>query len=468
MKNWVLGLFLVFTMFLTISLWVMENVGWALFALFLWSFLREGLKERRAQQEIYGKSNGRTHWPAAPRSDFLPSAWTFWRGQFRKLALGSEQDRFVVDKALWVFALIVVIGAFNNFESWGRSIDIIGYNRWTLLLYSHVYWLRRYFSPAVEQRMLWPFFGAIVAGVYGLHQTFTGVNLLRGPDFHMGTMGSLWRAYGFFNLPLTYAYAIGMVFFVALAYLLVAGQEHWRKGQWGFGPQGLKTTVLMAALATPITFAAILASGTRGAYLALLGGMVVLPFMMGRRWVIPSFLGMAILLGGLFVALPDLKDRFVSIANVTTDRSNTGRFDIWRGHWAIFKDHYIVGSGLAYNNSLVKSYYEKLGIEDGLVSHAHSNYLQMLAGTGSLGFVAWSVFCLYFLWLAAHLWWRLDPQQLWWRSLALGIFLAQIFHHIGGFTEVNFTDSEVLHQLLLMWATLVALNKASQKPKTVY
>lgn len=449
MKNWVLGMFLVFATALTISLWVMENVAWALFALFLWSFFWEGFKERKAQRESQG-----------PTSSGPTSSWSFWRSKFRSLALGSEQDRFLVDKALWAFALVVTIGAFNNFESWSRSIDIFGHNRWVVLLYSHAYWLRRFFSAHLEQRMFWPLFGAAVAGVYGLHQTFTGVNLLRGPDFFMGPMGNLWRAYGFFNLPLTYAYAIGMLFFIALAYLIVAGKAHWRKGQWGFGSDGLKTTVLMAALTVPVSFAAVFASGTRGAYLAVLGGLACLPFMMGRRWLLPSFVGMALVLGGLFVALPDLRDRFVSIANVTTDKSNTGRFDIWRGHWAIFKDHYIVGSGLAYNNYLVKYYYEKLGIEDGVVSHAHNNYLQMLAGTGVLGFLAWSVFCLYFLWLAAHLWWKLDPAHLWWRSLALGIFLAQVFHHIGGLTEVNFTDSEVLHQLLLLWAVLVVIKSA--------
>ncbi len=416
LEKWIKFLFGLFCVTLFVSIAAMELVSSLIVITFVASFLSEARKNSLS-----------------------------FKIQAKMLLLGAPSNKFILDKLLWSYWFIVSIGSFVHFESISRSIDIIGYARWIVLLYVYVYFLRRYFSNDWSRGLRYVFPMLIFVSVYAIFQMFTGMDLVRGPGKSMDTFGELYRAAGFFSMSLTFAYCVGMAFFVSLAYLLVCGRKI---------SDRLFGLSLVAASAGMI---AIVASGTRGAWLALVAGLFLLPLLLGRRWILPGYITVFATLALILFAVPDFRTRMSSITNLSKGHSNYSRIQIWQGHWEIFKDHPIIGSGLAQNNKIVKYYYEKLGIENGQLGHAHNNYLQMLAGTGFLGFLTWFLFCFYFLRLSFRLWRTLPQDELWFRSLALGIFLAQIYHHVGGMTEANFTDGEVAHQLVLLWAVLIGI-----------
>lgn len=82
--------------------------------------------------------------------------------------------------------------------------------------------------------------------------------------------------------------------------------------------------------------------------------------------------------------------------------------------------------------------------------HAHSNYLHSLAETGVAGLVGLLV--LQFQWLAA-IWRASHRHRLWWG------FSAALFLVLGGITEANWIDSEVVILGSLLTASILARSR---------
>jgi O-antigen ligase len=131
---------------------------------------------------------------------------------------------------------------------------------------------------------------------------------------------------------------------------------------------------------------------------------------------------------------------------------------VWKANWLIFLDHPLLGVGLGLNTPLMPQYYAQLGYPtETFKSHAHNDLLQMLAGVGLFGALCYIIFCAWFLRAAYLTWRRLPSNATWYRSLALGSFLAQIYFHIGALTQCNFTNGINNHLLIFLWALTAAL-----------
>jgi O-antigen ligase len=92
--------------------------------------------------------------------------------------------------------------------------------------------------------------------------------------------------------------------------------------------------------------------------------------------------------------------------------------------------------------------------------HAHSNFFEMLGGTGLIGltaFLAWSWFTLS---LANRLRKRfLESGDAVLSDLCFGILVALILLHVNGLTNVNFWEGKVMHQQMLAIAILLVLDR---------
>ena len=109
--------------------------------------------------------------------------------------------------------------------------------------------------------------------------------------------------------------------------------------------------------------------------------------------------------------------------------------------------------GYGENIAALPEYYKKLGAPaDMLVSHAHNQYLHMLAGTGVIGLIIYLVIVLYFLILALRVWYRLSSRETYHQGLALGLVGAQVAFLVGGFTEANLEHSKMKHTVIFLWA----------------
>lgn len=348
---------------------------------------------------------------------------------FKALKLG-------IDPIIWGFVAIVGVSLYLHTESPAAFMEYFGDMRWVFLLYTFTFLLRK--SEVVPDRgILWAMVvGIMFAGLYGLFQFLTGLNPTSSHRI-LAPAGDFFRATGFFSMPLTFGYSLGM------GGLLLFGLSNKQAST-------RKKMLLYAAISAAIL--GVMVSLTRGAWVSAVicfTGFGVMQFGMNRVW--KYLAGFLVLLALILVSSESLRLRVASIVD-TQNHSNNVRFNIWRANFAMFKDHPILGIGFGQNKKSLPEYYAKTEIAEDFVGHAHSNYMQFLSGTGLLGLFCYLFMCFYFLRLAYQLW----KTQGVYSGLGLGSFWAQMYMHIGGLTECNFTDGEVTHMVVLCWALVAA------------
>jgi O-antigen ligase len=188
---------------------------------------------------------------------------------------------------------------------------------------------------------------------------------------------------------------------------------------------------------------ALMTTQSRGAWLGALFVVFVYLCFERRRWLI-GFLPLAV---ASTLAIGHLSPRMGQSIGTDIDRSSSERLHVWEGYWEIFKEHPWFGIGLSQGDKYLPEYYERLGIVEPFVSHAHNVPLQWAAGAGVFSLMLYVWISLWFL-LAA---WRLRTRSPW----GWGLFLAQIFWQFGGLTQANFFDAEVNHIIVFTWALIL-------------
>jgi O-antigen ligase len=151
--------------------------------------------------------------------------------------------------------------------------------------------------------------------------------------------------------------------------------------------------------------------------------------------------------GALLVVLsqtPLIRQRLLdSVGTATRQR-------LWLANWEFFKMRPLTGVGWRQNQELsgiyLKSLYPGQRIFQG---HAHNNFLDILAGTGTLGTLAWLTWCGVVFWVI----WPSARKSV---GFARGLFCAWIVFHLNGLTQLNFWEAKVTHQMMLMiaWSLL--------------
>lgn len=300
--------------------------------------------------------------------------------------------------------------------------------------------MKKYFSPKIEKHFKFILTCTAIVGFYGIIQMFTRIDLIRDSNEHMSAIGDYYRATGFFTVPLTYAYCIGMVGIFGFTALLMQIKE--------------KRKYILPLLATVMTIGAIIASSTRGAWIAFFVAIMAMTYLMDKKKALLTFV-ISLLVAGPMMFEPTIQKRAMSIFDMKTQASNTERIDLWRTNFEIFKDHPILGVGLERGRRHLGEYYQKLGITNGFDGHAHNDFLNTLSGVGFPGAIAWIVFCLYFLTLSYRLFRKTTDCRL--QILTLGALGAQIYFYIGGLTQCNFSDNEVNHILIFIWSLLIGI-----------
>lgn len=141
---------------------------------------------------------------------------------------------------------------------------------------------------------------------------------------------------------------------------------------------------------------------SRGAMLGVAAGVVTAGLLF-TPWVLLPVTGVAGLLAWLS---PLVRQRIISIMDLTTDVSNVGRLNIWEGALKLIRDHPWFGVGPGNFHEVYQSY-SVPGFEHFLTPH--STYLTMLAGWGIVGAV---LFFGWIAWVVLRAWRRgLSPLQ---------------------------------------------------------
>jgi O-antigen ligase len=197
--------------------------------------------------------------------------------------------------------------------------------------------------------------------------------------------------YGPFVNENHFAQAIELTLPAALVLLAVNARQLRRKG----GSRQLAAVmVLGSSVATVVTAAAMLRSGSRGGALFLLAALaltLVLWFrprrFRGRKWPawIAGLVLIAVVAGLSWTRLPELEEGFRDLVAVEGVDGNT-RWDLWRGTIDSFLRSPIVGSGLGSYRAVIGL--DKPATGSAVLEQAHNDWLEWASTTGAVGLIA--------------------------------------------------------------------------------
>ena len=250
--------------------------------------------------------------------------------------------------------------------------------------------------------------------------------------------------YGPFVNENHFAQAVELTLPAALVLLAVNVRQLRRKG----GSRQLAAVmVLGSAVATVVTTAAMLRSGSRGGALFLLVALALTlvlwfrPFRFrGRRWpaVVVGVVLAAVIAGLSWTRLPELEQGFRDLVVVEGVDGNT-RWDLWTGTVDSLRRSPVVGSGLGSYRHVIGM--DKPATGASVLEQAHNDWLEWASTTGVVGILALVVFVGGIVALLAP--WRVRRLRFEVRYALAGIALvlvATALHEIVGFglqTPVN-------------------------------
>lgn len=255
---------------------------------------------------------------------------------------------------------------------------------------------------------------------------------------YQGYMG-IHRAAGFFGHPMTFAGYLC----VFLPVLLVCFFERNLLGKFRY----------ISGIAFVMGSIALFFNGTRGAWLAIAPVVlfIISYYMLQNKKYFVLGLVFIITSSGILLNNDRFLERISSVTNMTTVGSNTERLLMWKSAYNMFMDHPVLGVGLGqYKDNYQKKYILPEAREPNL-THAHSNYMQMLAENGVIGFCSFIVFIGYVI--IKNIKDFINTKC----PYSLIITTSTVALMLQGITEYNFGNSAVMKAYWLVLACLLVM-----------
>ncbi|MDR0453410.1 MAG: O-antigen ligase family protein [Deferribacteraceae bacterium] len=298
-----------------------------------------------------------------------------------------------------------------------------------------------YKRPRLDGVFFWTLTGGAIATVWGIIRGF----LYGSPDGNYAIL----RVAGTFRSSIRFGNLIALVTALGICALLLRFYRSKRE-----------RNIYIAM--TLLSFAGLIASGTRGAMIALMAGIVALLICVFRaRGILLSALVCAVAVLLVYI-IPDLRTRFaesLSFARWGDHTTSLGwRFVLWEESWRVFRENPLTGVGFG---NLAEYYLKPLKTlhEDGMsVAHAHNNFLQILAEHGILGFAAVS---LLYIKLAFDQLKGIIAKN----RFAIAGFVLLTVSVSEGITEYSLFNSELCMMFWLLCGGLMAAQNSAQNYK---
>lgn len=281
-----------------------------------------------------------------------------------------------------------------------------------------------------QKVMLTGFAGITLTSVYAVYQGLSGMS----------------RANGFYGHPMT----LGGWLCIFLPLLLIEFFERKLLGKYYW----------LAGLAFCICCAGLVFNATRGAWLAVtvVCTALLLYYMFKSKRNLATSIIFIALISAVLVNNPKFMHRLDTIDDFNKYQSNTERILIWQSAWNMFKDHPVFGVGLGqYTENYQQKYISPQAKEPNL-THAHNNFMQMLAENGIVGFIGFVIMFGYIIFKNLIAWFRTRNVYM------LMIVSSTVCLLLQGFTEYNVGNSAVIKMYWLILAICVVLNKLSKDP----
>lgn len=294
-----------------------------------------------------------------------------------KLFLGKRRFVFeTVDMAALLFAFSVGLSGVFSFSAGSLKpallqVCFIGGYFLTVLLIRTDEWLSRCAWSAIA--------AGAATSLFGIYQYFTGTAQQASAWIDSSMFGDIsGRVVATLENPNMLAEYLILIFPLAAARFLTGDSRRRRAAAF--------TAAGLLGLCTVFTW-------SRGAWLGLIFGSLVLLLIWHRRALYLLFAGVAAIPVLPFVLPDSVLSRFTSIGNLA-DTSTSYRLNIWRGSIRMLEEHWVSGIGLGEAAwGTVYPRYALAAIET--APHSHNLYLQVWIESG----VAGILLLLAFLWL---------------------------------------------------------------------
>ena len=199
---------------------------------------------------------------------------------------------------------------------------------------------------------------------------------------------------------------------------------------------------VIALISTVLTAVALFFSFTRSSWLGMVTSGVLIVLLARKKLIFP-FAAVLVLL--LIIMPRPYRERAYSIFDPHY-RTNVQRIELWKGGWAIFKDHPVTGVG---TTDLAKIYERYKPPEAKFVfGHMHNDFLQIAVTMGMIGLAAF-LFLLFSFYrvMVGNLLALPPPLE---RAVVVSSIGALSGFIVNGLFEWNFGDSEVVTLLYIL------------------
>jgi len=282
------------------------------------------------------------------------------------------------------------------------------------------------------------FGSAILVGVAGLIGLKTGFNPLL-----LGALKHETRVSGVSGSVMTYANTMQLVVLLGLSFLILFCRgDAWTRSVF----KATKRSAWILGCAVAFLFAALFLTYCRGALLGFGAGLLVLLVVLKnvKLWV---GAGLVVVCLGIYGYQSDSRYfKNFSLNEGFQLRNDDKRLLQWKAAALTFIENPLAGIGHRQFERRSVELKKQYGFETNsegyhFEGHAHNNFLEAFASNGVFGGVAFFAFCGY--------WWAEVLRSQRGRVYFLPAVTAFI---VSGFFENTFTDSEVLHTILLIYS----------------
>lgn len=193
---------------------------------------------------------------------------------------------------------------------------------------------------------------------------------------------------------------------------------------------------------------AIVLTMTRGAWIALAGGLSTVVVMARKRVMTWSVVGLlTVLVAFAFVNFKQEGRSIPQLLHSGLDKDASTRLVLWDIAWQLFKEHPLLGVGMG--DYSIEADKMLAGRKVTTTVDTHNVYLHVLATRGLVGFVPFVLFWFVLLRELVRLMRRKERGTLDYQY-AVGAIAATVAVLLGALTELNIDDSEVFMAFMFM------------------
>lgn len=336
---------------------------------------------------------------------------------------------------LVLFFVTIVLSVLFNLSDIEKPIKLIFKGKYFILAALSIFAYYYFFNPKNNKKWKVAFsiflLATTLASLSGIIGLKFGFNPLKGkPPCHPE------RACGLYGMYMTYGYGISLLSTILIGIRIYGNKIKSFYPMWPIN------------LALIVSLTGLYLSYARGALVAFLVSIAFYFFKKSlKKFIIFSAVG-SLAFGIAFLSIPKLKNMFTSRST-----SNLQRISFYKAALYAAKESPVFGLGYRNFEPRMKEIKKKYKIEfPEFGSHAHNNFLELLASTGGLGmsiFGLWVLFWLIETFLADDL-------------LSLISFPFVINFLLSGMVQYTFGDGENLFLILNVWAITVAYKLSLQ------